>query len=95
MQADINNLVKLFDALSNEQRLKIVNLILLSNRPIHVKGIARELKLDYAAAYRHIEKLREAGILGIHEVGRSRVPYLQNREKLTALVEVASSLYVK
>ncbi|MDG6929010.1 MAG: winged helix-turn-helix transcriptional regulator [Nitrososphaerota archaeon] len=83
---------KLFSALSSPQRLGIIHLILESDRPIHVKGISRELRMDYAVTHRHVERLKECGILSVHEVGRSRVPYVADRAKLQALLAAADDL---
>lgn len=44
-----------------------------AKRPIHIKAAAQHLRMDYGAVYRHIKVLREAGLLEVYEVGRSRV----------------------
>ncbi|MDG6934100.1 MAG: winged helix-turn-helix transcriptional regulator [Nitrososphaerota archaeon] len=85
-------IVALFQALGNMQRLRVIRLLLESERPIHLKGISRELGLDYASTYRHIEKLRSIGVLGIHEVGRSRVPYIKNKDKISIITREAQEL---
>ncbi len=69
-------------ALANPVRLKIVEILLSSKRPIHIEGIARILKMDYASVYRHVDRLKKAGILDVHEVGRSRVPYIIKKEEI-------------
>lgn len=81
----------LFSALAHPKRLQIVKMLSETDRPLHVKGIARLLKSDYAVTYRHIEKLKNAGLIGIHEVGRSRVPYLKNKEMVGELLQVAKN----
>lgn len=88
--SELDNVVELFQALGNRQRLNVIKLLLESDRPIHVKGISRQLKLDYASTYRHIERLKSAGVLGIHEVGRSRVPFIRHRDKLELILKEAS-----
>jgi DNA-binding transcriptional ArsR family regulator len=82
-----------FAALGNPQRMKIIELLLSSEKPVHVKGISRLLRADYAVTYRHIERLRAAGILGIYEVGRSRVPYVVKKEQLQELLRCVTKLY--
>lgn len=84
-----------FSALGNPSRLKIIELILSSQKPLHVKGIARMLGLDYAVTYRHVEKLQKAGILGIYEVGRSRVPYIKHKEELKEIIKLSEECMSK
>ncbi|MEM3475041.1 MAG: winged helix-turn-helix domain-containing protein, partial [Nitrososphaerota archaeon] len=43
------------------------------------------LGMDYAATYRHVKALEEAGIVEIYEVGRSRVLSLKNQDRLMDL----------
>ncbi len=62
-----------FKALGNPVRLKILYLVAGSKKPLHIKGVVRKLKMDYAAIYRHIKTLQKAGIITVFEVGRSRV----------------------
>jgi len=89
MVDDASSIHTFFSALGNSSRLRIIELLLSSQKPLHVKGIARLLGADYAVTYRHIEKLEEVGILGIYEVGRSRVPYLKNKEELKKILELS------
>lgn len=89
MEEDLEKLGNFFSALSSGMRLKIIHILLSTDKPVHVKGIAKMLKSDYAVTYRHIEKLKQAGILGIYEVGRSRVPYVINKGKVLNLVSIA------
>lgn len=69
----VENISRVFNALGNPIRLRILLMLQNTRRPLHIKAISRELKVDYAAVYRHVEILREAGLLEIFEVGRSRV----------------------
>jgi predicted transcriptional regulator len=82
----------LFEALGNVQRIKILQLLLRLNRPVHLKGISRELKIDYASLYRHVEKLKSVGVVGVHDVGRSRVPYVKERDKVEQILGEASEI---
>jgi DNA-binding transcriptional ArsR family regulator len=95
MADDASNIHLFFSALGNPSRLKIIELILSSQKPLHVKGIARLLGSDYAVTYRHVEKLQKAGILGIYEVGRSRVPYLKHKEELKEIIELSKACMSK
>jgi DNA-binding transcriptional ArsR family regulator len=44
-----------------------------SKKPLHITAVASNLKMDYGGVYRHVEVLRNAGLLQVYEVGRSRV----------------------
>jgi len=72
-QADIARLSAVFDALGNPVRLRILQLVSETKRPLHIKAVARSLQMDYAAIYRHIDILKKTGLVQIFEVGRSRV----------------------
>jgi DNA-binding transcriptional ArsR family regulator len=93
MQEDaIESRAKLFQSLSSDARLRILFMLLKTDKPVHIKGVARALKLDYAVTYRHIENLREAKLVNIYEVGRSRVPYVLDKAHLQALFDAADKL---
>lgn len=77
---------RFFEALGNKTRLKILLMVADSKRPLHIKAVAKNLKMDYAATYRHVKALEEAGIVEIYEVGRSRVLSLKNQDRLMELL---------
>jgi DNA-binding transcriptional ArsR family regulator len=66
-------LADLFNALGNTIRLRIIFMISETKRPLHIKAVAQNLQMDYAAVYRHIDVLKKAGLVRVFEVGRSRV----------------------
>ena len=73
----MENLVKVFKALSDETRLKI--LLIISKRTICQKGISKHLGISDSAVSQHIKVLKEANIVtGIKE-GYS-VIYVINEE---------------
>jgi len=92
VEADVTYLSSVFDALGNPVRLKIVQLVKETQRPLHIKAVARTLKKDYASVYRHIEILKKAGLVQIFEVGRSRVLSLLHVEILNQLLELARQI---
>lgn len=57
----MDNLVKVFKALSDETRLNI--LILVSNRNICQKGVSKYLGISDSAVSQHIKVLKDAGII--------------------------------
>jgi DNA-binding transcriptional ArsR family regulator len=58
-----------------------------SKKPLHITAVATNLKMDYGGIYRHIEVLRDAGLLHVYEVGRSRVLTPVNVELVKDLIE--------
>ncbi|MEM2910788.1 MAG: winged helix-turn-helix domain-containing protein [Nitrososphaerota archaeon] len=85
-EEQIERVSRLFGALGNRTRLKILLMVADSKRPLHIKAVAKNLKTDYAAAYRHVKVLEEAGIVEIYEVGRSRVLSLKSQSWLMDLL---------
>lgn len=63
-----------------------------ATRPLHIKAVSTALKLDYGVTYRHVEMLKEAGLLEIFEVGRSRVLSLQNPEIVGDFLQLAGKI---
>lgn len=57
----MEDLVKVFKALSDETRLKI--LLIISKRTICQKGISRHLGISESAVSQHIKVLKESGVV--------------------------------
>ena len=72
-QEEINKVSAVLGALSHPTRIRILLITGETKKPLHIKAIAKILKADYAAIYRHIEVLKKANLLEVYEVGRSRV----------------------
>ena len=70
---DLRSSSMMFSALGNSVRLRILLMLLDSKKPLHIMAVATNLKMDYGGVYRHVEILRNAGLLQVYEVGRSRV----------------------
>ncbi|MEM3061669.1 MAG: winged helix-turn-helix domain-containing protein, partial [Candidatus Bathyarchaeia archaeon] len=62
-----------FNALGNPTRLRILIMVIETQKPLHIKAVSKNLKMDYATIYRHVEVLKKANLIKIFEVGRSRV----------------------
>jgi DNA-binding transcriptional ArsR family regulator len=71
-------------ALSNETRLEIVNLV--REREIAAGDIARRFEMTRPAVSQHLSVLREAGLLIERRVGPQRL-YVVNEEGFGELVE--------
>lgn len=59
---------------------------------MHIKAIAQVLKKDYAAVYRHVKVLENNGLVGVYEVGRSRVIYLKKGDLVKGCVQIAQKI---
>lgn len=83
---DLKSASRMFGALGNTVRLRILLMLMDSKKPLHITAVASNLKMDYGGVYRHVEVLRDAGLIQIYEVGRSRVLSPLNAELLRDLI---------
>ncbi len=88
----ISQISRVSRALGNPTRLRIVDLISETKRPLHIKAVAQIMKKDYAAIYRHVKVLENNGLLGVYEVGRSRVLYSKNVELIKQFIQIAKRM---
>jgi len=70
---ELKSMSQTFSALGNIVRLRILLMLMDSKKPLHITAVASNLKMDYGGVHRHVEILRNAGLLQVFEVGRSRV----------------------
>ncbi|MEJ2242290.1 MAG: winged helix-turn-helix domain-containing protein [Candidatus Bathyarchaeota archaeon] len=89
---EIQRLTKLFSAFGSSTRLRIIKLVKETERPLHIKAVASALKKDYATIYRHVGVLEKSGVIGVYEVGRSRVIYLKKSENLKEFILKAQKM---
>jgi ArsR family transcriptional regulator len=82
----------IFSALGSPTRLRIIELVSETERPLHIKAVAQVLKKDYAAVYRHVQVLEKCGLVGVYEVGRSRVIYLKNADMIKECVRIIKNM---
>jgi len=75
-----------FSALGNIVRLRILLMLMDSKKPLHITAVANNLKMDYGGVHRHVEILRNAGLLQVFEVGRSRVLSPLNTEQVREFI---------
>ena len=92
-EQELHNVSVVFSALGSIIRLKIVELVSETERPLHIKAVAQALKKDYATVYRHVGVLEKSGVVGVYEVGRSRVLYLKNVDAFKACVQIAKNMF--
>lgn len=88
-EVEQERLSTIFSALGNPTRLKILSIISETKRPLHIKAVAKTLQMDYAGVYRHINVLKEAGLLQIFEVGRSRVLSTLHMDVVKQMISLA------
>ncbi len=79
-------------ALGSLTRLRIVELVSETERPLHIKAVAQVLEKDYATVYRHVKVLEKSGVVGVYEVGRSRVIYLKNADLIKECVRIVQKM---
>ena len=89
---ELRQVSDVFSALGSPTRLRIVELVSETERPLHIKAVAQVLKKDYAAVYRHVKVLEKCGLVGVYEVGRSRVIYLKNAELIKECVRTVKKM---
>jgi DNA-binding transcriptional ArsR family regulator len=88
---DLKLVSTMFGALGNPVRLRILLMLMDSAKPLHITAVASNLKKDYGGVYRHVEVLREAGLIQVYDVGRSRVLSPLDAETLKDLIAKAKS----
>ena len=81
-----------FSALGNSVRLRILLMLMDSKKPLHITAVASNLKMDYGGVHRHVEVLRNAGLLQVFEVGRSRVLSPLNIDEVREFITKAKEL---
>jgi len=91
-EVEVEQVSAVFSALGSPTRLRIVELVSETERPLHIKAVAQVLKKDYAAVYRHVKVMENSGLVGVYEVGRSRVIYLKNAELVKECVRIVQKM---
>ena len=91
-EQELKQVSVVFSALGSPTRLKIVELVSETERPLHIKAVAQALKKDYAAVYRHVKVMEKSGLVGVYEVGRSRVIYLKNADLIKECVRIVQKM---
>ena len=91
-EQELKKVSAIFNALGNPTRLRIVEIVSETDRPLHIKAVAQALEKDYAAVYRHVGVLMESGVVGVYDVGRSRVIYLKNANIVEECVQIVKKM---
>jgi DNA-binding transcriptional ArsR family regulator len=91
-EQELRQVSAIFSALGSPTRLRIVELLSETERPLHIKAVAQVLKKDYAAVYRHVKVMEKSGLVGVYEVGRSRVIYLKNADLIKECVRLVQKM---
>ena len=95
MARDAKEIAEVLGALSSPVRLSILEMVAETKRPLHIKGIARQLRMDYASIHRHVSTLRKTGLVEIYDVGRSRVLSVSKPQEIIQIIQLASQLKEK
>jgi len=91
-EVEVEQVSAVFSALGSPTRLRIVELVSETERPLHIKAVAQVLKKDYATVYRHVKVMEKNGLVGVYEVGRSRVIYLKNADLIKECVRIVQKM---
>jgi DNA-binding transcriptional ArsR family regulator len=91
-EKELQKVSAVFSALGSPIRLKIIELVSETVKPLHIKAVAQALNKDYATVYRHVKVMEKCGLVGVHEVGRSRVLYLKNAELIKECVQLVQKM---
>ena len=91
-EGELHQVSAVLSALGSPTRLRIVELVSETERPLHIKAVAQMLKKDYATVYRHVKVMEKSGLVGVYEVGRSRVIYLKNADLINECVRIAQKM---
>ena len=92
---ELRSVSQTFSALGNSVRLRILLMLMDSKKPLHITAVASNLKMDYGGVHRHVEILRNAGLLQVFEVGRSRVLSPLNMEQVREFITRAKDFNKK
>jgi DNA-binding transcriptional ArsR family regulator len=84
-KADLTALSLLFEALSNESRVRILNL--LRKGPRSVGEISDALRLEQTAVSHNLKCLVFCGLAAAHRVGKTRV-YSANKETVEPVLTI-------
>ncbi len=92
---DLKSASTIFGALGNPVRLRILLMLMNSTKPLHITAVATNLKMDYGGVYRHVEVLRDANLIQVFDVGRSRVLSPLNGELIKDFIAKAKNFSQK
>jgi DNA-binding transcriptional ArsR family regulator len=67
-------------------------MVTATKRPLHIKAISDQLKIDYAATYRHVSVLKKSKLVEVYEVGRSRVVSPKNEDLIKRILDIAEQV---
>ena len=86
-EEDLRTTATIFNALGSVVRLRVLKMLIETKKPLHIKAVARNLNMGYAAVHRHVHVLRKARLLDVFEVGRSRVLRPRKPELISDLLQ--------
>ncbi len=92
---DLKSASTVFEALGNPVRLRILLMLMESEKPLHITAVASNLKMDYGVVRGHVEVLKGAGLIQVYDVGRSRVLSPLNGDVVSELITKAKSIIKK
>tara|TARA_A100001015_G_scaffold293964_1_gene371207 strand:+ start:4906 stop:5178 length:273 start_codon:yes stop_codon:yes gene_type:complete len=88
-----NNYINLFKALANEDRLKIIQL-LIKNSEMCAQDVEKHFFLEQSTTSHHLNTLRRAGITKSRKKGRN-VYYSINYDSFISSIDIFKSEFIK
>ncbi|HIP66643.1 MAG TPA: ArsR family transcriptional regulator [Candidatus Nanopusillus sp.] len=82
--------LKVFRALANETRYKIIKILLENDSCLG--NLSRFFNKDFSVLYRHVKELEEAGLVEVKKVGRLSIICIKNKDIIRKLVDLASQI---
>ena len=82
----------IFKALSDQNRLKILDNICQNDCECTVSEIAKCCDIDFSVVSRHLKVLRDAGILQAQKKGQKVIHHVNRKEVVTLLRSVADRI---
>lgn len=90
-EEQITNLAEAFQALSDPNRLRILEMLTSSSHPICVNGLARRLEISQSAVSQHLKVLRNAGLVTDRKEGYFR-HYSVNEDRFRDLKKMRAAV---
>lgn len=87
---------KVFKAVANEKRIKILKLLLKENDEMSVESIAKSLKIGYKTASQHLQKLANVGLVKKRQKGLHAfysINYEDSKIFNSAILDVLKDFY--
>lgn len=83
---------RLFSVLSSETRLRILEILLESKKPLCYCELVEDLGKDRSVVYRHFKKLEKSGLLKVEKKGKKLEGTVKKPEEVRKFLEIAKKV---